>query len=218
MCLLPVAGGAAFRLPRRADGHHRGRRRPQSLPPAQGAQELRGTRNDPRYADEVITTAQAFPVDAVLAEGAVPGIVIGAFATGLPTAALMPNIYLRPTAGFPLLGTGWRPGRGAIGRARDRLAPKAAQGLPAPGPSPHQRGADRLCTAALGNQIADVGQYPSPVDLEYYLAFQLRPQASWVRFAAVPSFPFNHAPQPKSAAPTGPRGKMKVLCTMPYQR
>ncbi len=82
-----------------------------------------------RYADDVITTAQAFPVDAVLAEGAVPGIVIGALGTGLPTAALMPNIYLRPTVGFPLLGTGWRPGRGVMGRARDRLAPKAAQWL-----------------------------------------------------------------------------------------
>ena len=82
-----------------------------------------------RYAHDVITTAQAFPVDAVLAEGAVPGIVIGALGTGLPTAALMPNIYMRPTVGFPLLGTGWRPGRGVMGRARDRLAPKAAQWL-----------------------------------------------------------------------------------------
>lgn len=82
-----------------------------------------------RYADDVITTAQAFPVDAVLAEGAVPGIVIGALGTRLPTAALMPNIYLRPTVGSPLLGTGWRPGRGVMGRARDRLAPKAARWL-----------------------------------------------------------------------------------------
>ena len=82
-----------------------------------------------RYAHDVITTAQAFPVDAVLVEGAVPGIVIGALGTGLPTAALMPNIYMRPTVGFPLMGTGWRPGRGVMGRARDRLAPKAAQWL-----------------------------------------------------------------------------------------
>ena len=82
-----------------------------------------------RYAHDVMTTAQAFPSDAVLAEGAVPGIVIGALGTGLPTAALMPNIYMRPTVGFPLMGTGWRPGRGVMGRARDRLAPKAAQWL-----------------------------------------------------------------------------------------
>src|SRR5687767_6476536 len=79
-----------------------------------------------RYAHDVFTTAQAFPVHAVLAEGAVPGIVIGALGTGLPTAALMPNIFIRPTVGFPLLGTGWSPGRGVMGRARDRLAPKAA--------------------------------------------------------------------------------------------
>ena len=75
-----------------------------------------------RYAHEVIQTAQAFPVEAVIAEGAVPGIVIGALGTGLPTAALMPNIYMRPTAGSHLWvpagspdaalsvgrGTGWR--------------------------------------------------------------------------------------------------------------
>ena len=82
-----------------------------------------------RFAHDVITTAQAFPVDAVLAEGAVPGIVIGALGTGLPTAALMANVYMRPTVGFPLFGTGWSPGRGVVGRARDRLAPKAAQWL-----------------------------------------------------------------------------------------
>ena len=68
-----------------------------------------------RYAHDVITTAQAFPVDAVLAEGAVPGIVIGALGTGLPTAALMPNIYLRPTRRVPTYGNGlvagtWRYG------------------------------------------------------------------------------------------------------------
>ncbi len=82
-----------------------------------------------RFADEVITTTQSFPVDAVLADGVVPGIVIGALATGLPTAALMANAYLRPTIGLPLLGTGWSPARHVVGKARDRLAPTAAQWL-----------------------------------------------------------------------------------------
>ena len=68
-------------------------------------------------------------MDAVLAEGVLPGIVIGALATGLPTAALMANIYLRPTTGFPLMGTGWLPARGLPGRARDWLAPTAARWL-----------------------------------------------------------------------------------------
>ena len=82
-----------------------------------------------RYARDVVSTAQEAGVDAVLAEGALPGIVIGALCTGLPTAALMANIYLRPTRGFPLMGTGWSPARGLPGRARDWLAPTAARWL-----------------------------------------------------------------------------------------
>src|SRR5215211_2364477 len=82
-----------------------------------------------RFAAEVITTAQSSPVDAILADSVMPGIVIGALATGLPTAGLMANIYLRPTIGLPLLGTGWSPARTVLGRARDRLAPAAAQWL-----------------------------------------------------------------------------------------
>jgi MGT family glycosyltransferase len=82
-----------------------------------------------RFAEEVITSTRSFPVDAVLADGVLPGIVIGALATGVPTAALMANIYLRPTIGLPLFGTGWSPARNVLGRARDRLAPAAAQWL-----------------------------------------------------------------------------------------
>jgi UDP:flavonoid glycosyltransferase YjiC (YdhE family) len=82
-----------------------------------------------RFADEVITTTRSFPVDAILADSFMPGIVIGALATGLPTAGLMANIYLRPTPGLPLLGTGWSPARTVLGKARDRLAPAAAQWL-----------------------------------------------------------------------------------------
>ena len=82
-----------------------------------------------RYAQDVVSTAQEAGVDAILAEGALPGIVIGAQCTGLPTAALMANIYLRPTKGFPLMGTGWSPARGLPGRVRDWLAPTAARWL-----------------------------------------------------------------------------------------
>jgi MGT family glycosyltransferase len=74
------------------------------------------------YAADVLEAIARQPVDAVLAEGAVPGILIGAQTSGLPTAALMPNIYLRPTPGLPLMGTGWRPAGGPFGRARDAVA------------------------------------------------------------------------------------------------
>jgi UDP:flavonoid glycosyltransferase YjiC (YdhE family) len=81
------------------------------------------------YAGEVVAAAQEHPVDAVLVEAALPGILIGALATGLPTAALMANVYMRPTPGLPMMGTGWRPGTGVLGRGRDALVRGAVQGV-----------------------------------------------------------------------------------------
>ncbi|WP_344097145.1 glycosyltransferase [Microbacterium deminutum] len=81
-----------------------------------------------RYAEDVVATVREFPVDAVLADG-LPGILIGAQSTGLPTAALLAQTYLRPTPGLPLMGTGWSPGPGVLRRARDSVAPKTASWL-----------------------------------------------------------------------------------------
>jgi MGT family glycosyltransferase len=74
-----------------------------------------------QFADDVVAAAAAHRVHAVLAD-ALPGLMIGAQATGLPSAALMANIYLRPTPGLPVMLTGWTPGRGPAGRTRDALA------------------------------------------------------------------------------------------------
>src|SRR5215217_264173 len=71
-----------------------------------------------RFATDVAATMREFPVDAVLADG-LPGILIGAQATGLPTATLLAQTYPRPTPGLPLMGTGWSPGPGMLHRARD---------------------------------------------------------------------------------------------------
>ncbi|MDQ0574145.1 glycosyltransferase [Agromyces albus] len=81
-----------------------------------------------RFAGDVVATIREFPVDAVLADP-LPGILIGAQSTGLPTAALLAQIYLRPTPGLPLMGTGWSPGPGVLRRARDTLAPRAVSWL-----------------------------------------------------------------------------------------
>jgi MGT family glycosyltransferase len=79
------------------------------------------------FASELLATARDVRPDAVLAESAVPGILVGALASALPTASLMPMIYVRPTPGLPLMGTGWQPARGAAGRLRDALAPRATR-------------------------------------------------------------------------------------------
>jgi MGT family glycosyltransferase len=73
-----------------------------------------------RFADDLAGAVRGLAVDAVLADG-LPGLLIGAQATGLPTAALMANIYMRPTKGLPVMATGWRPGRGPVTRTRDAL-------------------------------------------------------------------------------------------------
>src|SRR3954470_1273523 len=79
------------------------------------------------FASDLLAVAREVRPAAVLAEAAVPGILIGALASTLPTASLMPNIYLRPTAGLPLMGTGWEPARGTAGRVRDAVAPRATR-------------------------------------------------------------------------------------------
>jgi MGT family glycosyltransferase len=140
-----------------------------------------------RFAHDVTTTAQAFPVDAVLAESALPGIVIGALATGLPTAALMSNVYMPPTVGLPLVGTGWSPGRGVIGRTRDRLAPKAAQWLLA-------RTLPRLNTVLTGN-----GQPPLRAFSE------LLDRCSLVLVMTSPSFDFTPPRPPNNLRYVGPQ-------------
>ena len=140
-----------------------------------------------RYARDVTTTAQAFPVDAILAEGAVPGIVIGALGTGLPTAALMANIYLRPTVGLPLLGSGWSPARGVVGRARDRLAPSAARWLLA---------------LSLPRLNAVLAGYHQPPIRE---VFEILDRCSRVLVITSPSFDFTPPRLPKNVRYVGPQ-------------
>jgi UDP:flavonoid glycosyltransferase YjiC (YdhE family) len=84
-----------------------------------------------RYARDVIKTVREFPVDAILADG-LPGILIGAQATSRPTATLVAHTYVRPTPGLPLVGTGWSPGSGVLGKARDKVAPSVVSGLLTP--------------------------------------------------------------------------------------
>lgn len=73
----------------------------------------------PLYADDVVETAAEFRPDVVLVGWALVGGVIGALATGVPVAALIPNAYNRPSAPLPQLGTGWELPRGRPGRWRD---------------------------------------------------------------------------------------------------
>jgi MGT family glycosyltransferase len=91
-----------------------------------GLQQLKAARDSflvgpaAGFATDVVATVREHPVDVVLSDG-LPGMLIGAQATGRPTAALMANIYLRPTPGLPVMASGWLPARGPVSRSRDAL-------------------------------------------------------------------------------------------------
>ncbi|SFP78658.1 glycosyltransferase, MGT family [Geodermatophilus dictyosporus] len=139
------------------------------------------------YADDVVAAVADRSPDAVLAEGAVPGILVGAIASGLPTAALMPNVYLRPTRGLPLPLSGWLPGTGPLGRARDVLAPAAL------------RLATRRMARGLGAALAAHGQPPVP-DL-----FALLDRCAEVLVMTSPSFDFRSPHVPANVHHVGPQ-------------
>ncbi len=141
----------------------------------------------PGFAADVLRAVRAHPVDAVLAEGAVPGILIGAQAVGLPTAALMPNIYLRPTPGLPIMGTGWRPGRSVPGRIRDDLARRAVRRLSA------------TCLPGLNATLATHG-LPRVDDM-----FELLDRCTEVLVLTSPSFDFSTPHLPANVHYVGPQ-------------
>jgi MGT family glycosyltransferase len=138
------------------------------------------------FAREVVEAARR-GADAVLAEAAVPGILIGAQATGLPTAALMPNIYLRPTRGLPMIGTGWRPATGRAGRTRDAVVLGAARRLLA------------TCVPGLNAALAVHGS-PPVRDL-----FELLDRCAQVLVLTSPSFDFRAPHMPANVHYVGPQ-------------
>jgi MGT family glycosyltransferase len=74
------------------------------------------------FADDISSAVRAHATDGVLVETALPGMLMGAEATGLPCAGLMANLYARPTQGLPPVGTAWSPGEDPLRRLRDALA------------------------------------------------------------------------------------------------
>ena len=58
-----------------------------------------------RFADDVLRAVRTHTPHAVVAESMLPGLLIGAQASGLPCAGLMANLYVRPLR----VGLRWRP-------------------------------------------------------------------------------------------------------------
>jgi MGT family glycosyltransferase len=139
-----------------------------------------------RFARDVVSTVRESPVDAILADG-LPGILIGAQATRRPSAALVAQTYVRPTPGLPLIGTGWSPSRGILGKTRDNIAPRVAL---------------RLLTPTLPRLNAVVEGYELlPLDD----VFELYDRCSRVLVMTSPSFDFSAPQLPGNVRYVGPQ-------------
>ena len=73
-----------------------------------------------RFAADVAAALDGERFDAVLVDGVLLGVLIGAEARGVPYAVLVGSVYVVPSRVRPPLGLGLRPARGALGHARDR--------------------------------------------------------------------------------------------------
>ncbi len=150
------------------------------------AKDYAGKAMTSRFARDVVSIVRESPVEAILADG-LPGIVIGAHATRRPTAALVAQTYVRPTPGLPLLGTGWSPGQGFLGKARDRIIPRVAS---------------RLLTATLPRLNAVIERYELlPLDN----VFELYDRCSRVLVMTSPSFDFSAPQLPGNVRYVGPQ-------------
>ncbi|ACQ79640.1 glycosyltransferase, MGT family [Beutenbergia cavernae DSM 12333] len=76
----------------------------------------------PGQADDVASLIARELPDLVVTSFPAWGAMVAAEASGTPFDVLMPNVYPLPAPGLPQLGTGMRPARGPLGRARDRAA------------------------------------------------------------------------------------------------
>ena len=150
------------------------------------AKDYAGKAMTSRFARDVVSTVRESPVDAILADG-LPGILIGALATRRPTAALVAQTYVRPTPGLPLLGTGWSPGQGMLGKARDKIVPGVAS---------------KLLTPTLPRLNAVLERYELlPLDN----VFELYDRCSRVLVMTSPSFDFSAPQLPGNVRYVGPQ-------------
>jgi MGT family glycosyltransferase len=71
------------------------------------------------FATETVETIQEVRPDLVVADSLMLGTMVGAEATEVPYAVLVPNIWMLPTPGVPPVGPGFAPARTVLGRSRD---------------------------------------------------------------------------------------------------
>jgi MGT family glycosyltransferase len=73
-----------------------------------------------RFADDVADAIADWHPDVLAVDAFLGGALAAAEASGLPFAAIAPNVNMLRAPGIPAIGGGFRPARGPLGRLRDR--------------------------------------------------------------------------------------------------
>ena len=73
-----------------------------------------------RFADDVADAIRDWEPDVLVIDAFLGGALAAAEASGLPFAAVAPNVNMLRAPGIPAIGGGFRPPRGPLGRLRDR--------------------------------------------------------------------------------------------------
>ncbi len=74
------------------------------------------------FCRDVSEELQREAADVVVVDTMIPAAMFGAEVSGVRSVIVMHGPYLIPRPGIPPLGTGWMPGKGPLGRLRDRSA------------------------------------------------------------------------------------------------
>lgn len=83
----------------------------------------------PYWIADTLAAIDAHGVDALLADFFLPATLIAAEGRKIPSAGLVPNIWVSPTPGIPPMGPGFMPARGPLGWMRDGIFRAAAKWL-----------------------------------------------------------------------------------------
>lgn len=140
-----------------------------------------------RFARDVLDALAESPADAVVVDAMLFGALVGAEASGLPFAAVIPMTSLLPSPGRPPPGIGLRPARGALGALRDRALLAFGDAF-----------LWRSCAPLLHEARAAVGVAPVAHPLD-----QIR-RARRVLVLTDPHFDFDAPPRDANVVYTGP--------------
>jgi MGT family glycosyltransferase len=140
----------------------------------------------PRWINDTMAEIQARPIDAVVVDFAIPAALIAVEKCKIPSAMLMPNIWIVPTPGIPPFGPGLMPAKGWPGRVRDAILMRITNRLFA------------KALPAINAARASLGLAPMRNIYDQWLA------ADEVLVQTLPSFDFTSDAMPHHVAYVGP--------------